>query len=574
MALGARCRGNLSSTLIMFHSSIGGVGENSISQHSKRKCVRLSLTRNKRPLRTTRRNVKSVAEASESESYKWPPRTFNAKKGEKFVFQYGEGLRIEEVPEGTRIIYPGVRKDETRDVTEWRRMIKHAINNPVGDQEPLREKLKKLKATKSNPKILFAFDDVSLPLPPMQSPDIRAVIMEVCEEMCMEEGIKPSSLEFVCSIALHRFIRPDEFRHVCGKKLYSKYFPTGRMRNYNAVDEYDSVHFGYTRHGEDVMVCKSMAESDLMIYVNVNYVAMDGGYKSYATGMVHYKSLRHNHDVNTLRNTRSLYDPKNSRMHKSFERIGKMIQQRCDIFHIETVLDDNLFPFYLSWIQLPLPMMDVVKRLLAWVTVLSLKIVPLVVRKWIFWSPITWGPFGLKQVMAGETVAVHERTLEANYKYKVVDVQGQCDILIVAPSCIGPYTKDTYMNPLLVNTYALGYYYNMYVDGTPLLRPGGVMIVVSEMHYEWSSPQHDNYRQLFEEVIAPHGGLDEFEEYQEKFATSEQLNDNYRQGLSPAGVHGFYMYTWAAHGMDMISKVYAAGADRFTWAKDSKMGGI
>ncbi len=26
--------------------------------------------------------------------------------------------------------------------------------------------------------------------------------------------------------------------------------------------------------------------------------------------------------------------------------------------------------------------------------------------------------------------------------------------------------------------------------------------------------------------------------------------DIYREGKGPAGVHGFYMYTWAAHGMD------------------------
>ena len=31
---------------------------------------------------------------------------------------------------------------------------------------------------------------------------------------------------------------------------------------------------------------KHFAESDLLIYANVNYVSMDGGYKSYATGLV------------------------------------------------------------------------------------------------------------------------------------------------------------------------------------------------------------------------------------------------------------------------------------------------
>jgi hypothetical protein len=129
----------------------------------------------------------------------------------------------------------------------------------------------------------------------------------------------------------------------------------------------------------------------------------------------------------------------------------------------------------------------------------------------------------------------------------VVELEGQADILIIAPTCIGPYTKDTYLNPLLVNTYALGYYYNMYVGGVPVLKKGGVMIVVNPMPYKWSSPTHDAYKAIFEEAVAPLGP-DRFEEQQERFATDERLNDIYRRGDGPAAVHGFYMYTWAAHG--------------------------
>ena len=59
--------------------------------------------------------------------------------------------------------------------------------------------------------------------------------MEHCEEIAVEEGV--SDITFITSIALHRFIRPDEFRHICGKRLFNKYYPQGRMFNYNAVDK-------------------------------------------------------------------------------------------------------------------------------------------------------------------------------------------------------------------------------------------------------------------------------------------------------------------------------------------------
>eukprot|EP00850_Spirogloea_muscicola_P010013 SM000057S18443 [mRNA] locus=s57:616797:622218:- [translate_table: standard] len=437
---------------------------------------------------------------------------------------------------------------------KMRAMVREALDNPVGS-DPLRLKLQAIKAGKANPKVLMAFDDVSIPLPPMRRPDIRQLILERAEQICVEEGI--TDITFICSIALHRYIRPDEFLHICGPKLFKKYHPH-RMRNYNAVDEYDSTQLGYTRHGEEVKVCSAFAEADLLIYANVNYVSMDGGYKSYATGLVHYKSLQHNHDSKTLRATRSLYDPPNSAMHKSFYRIGRMMQKHTDVFHVETVLDEQLFPFYTVFVQDLIRDMSPINKFLMYATVVSLKFVPLWLRMRIFW--FTRGPFGLLQAVAGETQAVHERTLARIYIDKVIDVQGQSDIVIMGPTCIGPYTKDMYLNPLLVNTYALGYYYNMYIDGVPLLKEGGCLIVVNEMHYKWSSPGHDSYQKMFEEVIKIAPGLDEFEAYQEEYVNSKELNDIYRAGKGPAGVHGFYMYTWAAHGMDKIGKVFVVGA--------------
>ena len=160
---------------------------------------------------------------------------------------------------------------------------------------------------------------------------------------------------------------------------------------------------------------------------------------------------------------------------------------------------------------------------------------------------------------------------QANYEDAVVDVDGQADVLILAPTCIGPYTKDTYLNPLLVNTYALGYYYNMYVEGVPLLRQGGAMIVVNPMPYKWTEPTHTAYKAIFEEAVAPYGPS-RFEEQQERFATDETLNDIYRAGKGPAAVHGFYMYTWAAHGMEKVGKVFLVGAEDAQGAGRARVG--
>lgn len=91
--------------------------------------------------------------------------------------------------------------------------------------------------------------------------------------------------------------------------------------------------------------------------------------------------------------------------------------QVVDIFHVETVVDDNIFPWFLSWVLVLKRDMSLWQLVFMYTTVLSLPLLPLALRKWIFWSPLTWGPYGLVQVHAGETTAVHEKTLAANYVY-------------------------------------------------------------------------------------------------------------------------------------------------------------
>ena len=63
----------------------------------------------------------------------------------------------------------------------------------------------------------------------------------------------------------------------------SRYYPD-RLYNYDAEDE-EERHIGETDQGEEVSVSRRVAESDLLVYVNVNYIPMDGGHKSVHTGL-------------------------------------------------------------------------------------------------------------------------------------------------------------------------------------------------------------------------------------------------------------------------------------------------
>ena len=95
------------------------------------------------------------------------------------LFHHGEGFRLEKLPLGSRVIYAPEPLAPVRDVDAT---IAHALGNPRGS-EPLRELLK------PGMKLTIAVDDISLPLPPMRTPDIRGRVIEhVLELAARAEG--------------------------------------------------------------------------------------------------------------------------------------------------------------------------------------------------------------------------------------------------------------------------------------------------------------------------------------------------------------------------------------------------
>ena len=112
------------------------------------------------------------------------------------------------------------------------------------------------------------------------------------------------------------------------------------------------VHLGLTDQGEDVEINKRAAESDLLVYVNINLVAMDGGHKSVATGLASYRSLRHHHNPATMQKSRSFMDQHRSELHSSNWRMGQLIAASgVTVFQIETTLNNDTFPPAFHFLQ-------------------------------------------------------------------------------------------------------------------------------------------------------------------------------------------------------------------------------
>ncbi|GIU99826.1 MAG: hypothetical protein KatS3mg014_1442 [Actinomycetota bacterium] len=462
----------------------------------------------------------------------------------------GEGFRLERFPLGTRVIYPPDPLPRIRDV---RGAIRHALANPHGS-EPLAELLK------PGMRLTIAIDDISLPLPPMQAPDIRQLVLEEVIELAARRGVE--DLKLYMANSLHRRMTADEIKHAVGERVFRSFYPHD-LKNHDAEDRDNLLFVGTTEKGEEVEINKRAATSDLIVYVNINLVPMDGGHKSVPVGLASYRSVRHHHNVHTMLHSRSYMDPREGRsaIHDSCRRMGKVLEDAgIRIFTIETTLNNETFPEPFGFMN---------KREWEWsakeqATYLAAKklndLTPPAARHQV-WMRMR-SPVGVTGINAGATDPVHERTLAKIHEQQLVHVEGQSDVLVFGIPYIGPYNVNSIMNPILVHCLGLGYLFNMYRN-KPLVRPGGVVIMFHPVPWEFHQVHHPSYVDFFEEVLAETTDPATIEsKFEERYATDPWYIHLYRTSYAYHGVHPFYMWYWGAHALDYLGDVIVVGGNR------------
>jgi lactate racemase len=459
----------------------------------------------------------------------------------------GEGFRLQRFPLGTRVVYPPDSLTPIRDV---RAAIRRALLHPH-NSEPLPELLK------PGMRLTIAFDDISLPLPPMQTPDIRGRVIEEVLELAAAGGVE--DVKLIVANSLHRRMTPGEIKRAVGERVFRSFWPDA-LTNHDAEDPHGLTHFGITDRGEDVEINRRAAESDLLVYVNINLVAMDGGHKSVPVGLGSYRSLKHHHNVHTMLDSRSFMDPGHSGLHGSCARMGRLLAEHLKVFTIETTLNNDTFPKAFGFLN---------KREWEWslfdqANMLTAKKAnekaPARIRREVFQR--IEAPYGVTGINAGETEAVHERTLANVHRQQLVEVDGQSDILVVGLPYICPYNVNSIMNPILVQCLGLGYFFNLYRN-KPLVRPGGAMILHHPTRWEFHQVHHPSYVDFFDEVLAETTDPAALEaKYEQQYAQDPWYTHLYRNSYAYHGVHAFYMWYWGAHGMDYLGDVIFVGADR------------
>ncbi|MBA3288355.1 MAG: DUF2088 domain-containing protein [Acidimicrobiia bacterium] len=465
------------------------------------------------------------------------------------LFWRGEGLSLERLPaDRSRVIYAPEPLSAIDDIDG---AIRHALLHPIG-QDPLPALLF------PGMKLTIAFDDVSLPLPKMKRPDVRQRVIEAVLDLAADAGV--DDVHLIAALALHRRMHEFELRHAVGDRIYDAFEPRGLLTQHDAEDPAQLAFLGTTDQGEEVEINKRAAESDLLVYVNINLVAMDGGWKSTATGLASYRSLRHHHNPTTMEASHSFMDQHRSELHKSNWRMGKvLVDSGVKVFQIETTLNTDTFPTPFDFLS---------KREWEWTakdratylgTAKSLALSPNRLSRKILHS--IESPHQMTSVQAGEVGAVHEVTTQHVLAQQLVEVNGQTDVLTMGIPYICPYNVHSIMNPILVMCLGLGYYFNLY-RGKPLVREGGVVIMTHPTPPDFHPVHHPSYIDFYEEVLAdttdPHVMS---KQYEERYAEDDWYRHLYRTSYAYHGVHPFYMWYWGAHGRRHCGRVIIVGGD-------------
>ncbi|HZE62605.1 MAG TPA: lactate racemase domain-containing protein, partial [Pyrinomonadaceae bacterium] len=85
------------------------------------------------------------------------------------IMPSGEDFILEDLPIGTRVLYPN---PPIKGLPNREAAIRYALNHPHGC-DPLFAQLE------PGMQVTVAVDDISLPLPPMATPDIRQTVLEI-----------------------------------------------------------------------------------------------------------------------------------------------------------------------------------------------------------------------------------------------------------------------------------------------------------------------------------------------------------------------------------------------------------
>ncbi len=252
-------------------------------------------------------------------------------------------------------------------------------------------------------------------------------------------------------------------------------------------------------------------------------------------------------------------DPAGSELNHKINRLGKIVDEKLNVFHIETTVNNRMFGAELGFLTKNEDDFTAMDRMKFEAMRFGNSKLPRAAKR-LAYRQMT-SHYEMIACHAGRTDPVHERIIAKSMEQYVVPIEGQCDILICPVPDMSPYSVNSSLNPLLVQVMALGYHFNMY-RGKPLLKKGGTLILHHPCTDEFDHNFHPSYIEFFNRLLPETRDANVLrDKYEQEFANNPSYVEMYRRGNAYHGAHPFFMWYWGENGRQHVSHVIAAGAE-------------
>jgi hypothetical protein len=344
--------------------------------------------------------------------------------------------------------------------------------------------------------------------------DLRILGLPILMEQLQQQGVKPEDTRIIVANALHRRWTRKEMTHILGPRL--PYTLGGRLSCTDVTDHDQYVNLGMTRRGMEVMVHRSVLESDLFIYLSTPFGFFAGGWKSILVGMGNWESIRYHHRPWPFASGKSVQDPKNSSFHKLLNEMGELIDAELarrghpPILKVEGILTTDT-------------------------------------------------PQRFAAIDAGLITPVRDMHLDLQISQLVADVEGQTDVLLLGMPDGDGYSRLSVFNPIHCRNKALSGLFNAYHDN-PLVRQGGILIVANPFEPKFSMLNHPSYHTLYHDVLpSMQDPVEVWDTYSEEFAHRPEFVHQYKNGFAYFGSHPIILYGQGLYARNHLGGVFAAG---------------
>lgn len=344
--------------------------------------------------------------------------------------------------------------------------------------------------------------------------DLRIFGVPILLDLLQQYGVEPEDMRILVANALHRQWTRKEMTHILGPRL--PYTLGGRLACTDATNPDDYIPLGMTRRGMEVIVHRTVLESDLFIFISTPGGFFPGGWKSILVGMGNWESIRYHHRPWPFASGHSVQDPKNSSFHKLLNEMGALVDDELErrghppILKIEGVLTTDTPQKYAA-------------------------------------------------IDAGLITPVREMHLELLLEQLVTDVDGQTDVLLIGMPDGDGYSRLSVFNPIHCRNRALSGLFNAYHEH-PLVRNGGILIVANPFEPKFSLLNHPSYHALYHEVLPyRQDPVEVWDTYAEEYAHRPEFVHKYCNGFAYHGAHPCILYGQGLYALNHLGHVFAAG---------------